>query len=130
MPDFFRQPEHGPALGPAHIHRGMGNNGRNFCFGHAVGFGVLQVVSQRSIRDAGGHQGNDRDDTLCFDINGILIPHFPEQHVVVEMGKHGREFTQLLPARSLYDLFFHIVILLFQMMRSTRRPVARENSIT
>ena len=99
----------------------MGDNGGDLRPGHAVGLRVLQVIGQGGIRDAGRHQGNDRNDASGLRVDDVVIPHFPEQNVVVEMGKQGREFAQLPPARGLHDLFFHNPISPFHTMRSAGR---------
>ena len=47
LPPYFPgQPEHRPALGPTHIHRGMGDDGGDLLLRHAVGLGVAQMIGQ------------------------------------------------------------------------------------
>ena len=56
IPDFLCQTEYRPALRPAHIHSGMGNDGGDFFLRHTVCFCVLQMIGQGRIGNAGSHQ--------------------------------------------------------------------------
>ena len=112
VPDLLGLAEHGPALGPAHIHGGVGDDGGDLLFGDAVVFGVLQMVAQGGIGDAGGHQRHHGDDALGLQVQGFLIPDLTEQHVVVEMGEAGGKISQLRPPGGLCDLLAHFSLLI------------------
>lgn len=68
-------------------------------------------MGQGRIRDTGGHQRNDGDDTLRLYVNCFLIPHLAKKHVIVEMCEHRGEFSQLVPSGSLYDFLSHFFVL-------------------
>jgi hypothetical protein len=73
-----------------------------------MGLGVLQMVSQRRIRNAGCHQGHNSDDAPGLYVNGIIVPYLSEEYVIIEMSKLRGEFTQLFMSCCLNNfLFFH-----------------------
>jgi len=92
-PDFFRQIEHRPPLGPARIKGHVGDDRCDLLSGHAVMFGVFQMIAQRGIRHAGGHQRHHRDDAPGLQVDIRVVPVLPEQNIVVEMGEVGSEIS-------------------------------------
>lgn len=78
-----------------------------------MGLGVLQVVHQRGIHNARGHQCNHSDDTLGLHIDFLLIPDLTEEYVIVQVGKHRRKFPQLGVACCLGDFFSIFTLLLY-----------------
>ena len=93
IPYFFCQPEHRPALRPAHIHRCMGDDCGNLFFCHTMRLRILKVIDKRRIRDTRCHQGYYRNDALCFYIDCCFIPHFAEKHIIIQMCEHRCKLT-------------------------------------
>ncbi len=106
-PDFLCQTENGPALRPAHIHGGVRDDGGDLLFGDAVRLRVLQVVNERTVGDAGRHQGHDGNDAFLLNADRLFIPYFSEQYVIVEVSEHRCELAELVSAGGLYDFLCH-----------------------
>ena len=85
----------------------MCDDGCNLFLSNAVCPGVLQMISQGGIGDAGGHQGHYCNNTLCLYVDGFLIPYLSEEHIIIEMREHGSKLSKLLSSCCLYDLFTH-----------------------
>ena len=100
-PDLLDHAENGPALGPATVHGRVRHHGHNLVSTHTVSLGVCQVVRQRCVGDSRGHERGHGHDALGLDVDGLLVPYLPKQHVVVEVRKEWGDGAQLVSACGL-----------------------------
>ena len=48
----------------------------------------------------------------------FLVPHFTEEHIIIEMREHRGKFSQLVSSCVLYDLFSHLSLPYFPIVWS------------
>ena len=86
-----------PRLGPARIKCRMGQDLRNFRFGHTVVLCSCQMVLKRRIRQSLRHQRHHCYNAAVSQRKLVFsAPHLAEQHIVIELGKLGGKQPQLI----------------------------------
>lgn len=91
-----------------------------------MGLGVLQVMHQRGIRNARGHQCHHGDDALGLHIDCLLIPDLTEEHIIIQVGKHRRKVSQLGTACGLGNFSFMVFTLLLYYPQGIHSPSVTE----
>ena len=103
-PNLLCHTECRPRLGPARIKCCVGQDLRNFRFGHTVVLCSCQVVLKGRIRQPLRHQRHH-----CYNAavpQGKLVfpaPHLPEQHIIIQFRKFRSKFPQSISACRLFD---------------------------
>lgn len=80
-PHILCKAEHRPCLRPADIHSGVGYHRGDFLACDPVCLCVLQVICQRGIGNAGGHQCDNSYNTFCFCIRCGIVPYLAEEYI-------------------------------------------------
>ena len=70
-------------------------------------FCIVDMIADRVVGHALGHQRNNGDDGSCFKVDVGIVPVFAEQDVIVEMRKVGSKLANGISAGCLYYFFTH-----------------------
>ena len=62
-------------------------------------------MRERGVGDALAHEGGDGEEAAVVGAQPRTVPHFSEEHVVIELREFGSELLQLLASGSLSDFF-------------------------
>lgn len=82
----------------------MGQDFGDFGAGDAVLLGFLQMIGERTVRNALAHQRGKRNEAAVAEAQQMIAaPHFPKENVVVEMREFGRELAERVLSGGLYD---------------------------
>ena len=87
-PYVFCHAEGWPCIRPTRIKSGVRKNFRNLCLCDAIVLGCFQMVFQRVVRDALGHERNHSDEGAISKRELVLpAPDLSEKNIVIELGK-------------------------------------------